>query len=514
MQANALVPVVQASPDEATATAWADFAQRVTARRRPGAVDAVLSLSGAAGPTPLESESAAAGAPAAAPRPAEAPGTGRSFKSPARPHDERPRGAEANLRIALAVEGTRGDVQPMCVLGARLAAAGHDVRICAPPDFRDAAQASGLDFRPVGADVRSYLTRNAASVDGSTHRILRESFRYCLDGARRQFESLPEATAEVDALIGAGVQLAAPSAAELHGIPYRYVAYCPGILPSSEHGPMPLPFQTLPAFVNRFAWGMTRGFFASVVRPWINSHRRALGLAPVSDAVSHLLTGRIVIAADAGLASLPADAGLGARQMPALLPFPGAELPEELASFLEAGPAPVYFGFGSMPDADPQRTTAILLGAICAVGCRAVVSKGWANLGGLPLPEGVIEIDSVCHARLFPRMAAVVHHGGAGTTTAAARAGVPQVIVPHVFDQFYWARRIELLGLGPPALPRKRLRVEALADALRTVLEQEIVAERAREIGERLRSEAERADVAGALGLEAAAPPLRNRTRP
>lgn len=407
------------------------------------------------------------------------------------------------MRIALAVEGTRGDVQPMCVLGVRLAAAGHEVRLCAPPDFRDAVEASGLDFRPVGTEVRSYLSRNAASVDGSTHRILRESLRYCLDGARRQFESIPEATAEADALIGAGVQLAAPSAAELHGIPYRYVAYCPGILPSSEHGPMTLPFQTLPPFANRFAWGMTRGFFSSVVRPWINSHRRALGLAPISDAVSHLLTDRIVIAADAGLASLPADAGLGARQVPALLPSPGAVLPEKLASFLETGSAPVYFGFGSMPDADPQRSTAILLGAIRAVGCRAVISKGWANLGGLPLPEGVIEVDAVCHARLFPRMAAIVHHGGAGTTTAAARAGVPQVIVPHVFDQFYWARRIEILGLGPPAVPRKRLRIDALADALRTVLEQEIVVARAREVGERLRREAERVDVVGAFGLGA-----------
>jgi UDP:flavonoid glycosyltransferase YjiC (YdhE family) len=120
---------------------------------------------------------------------------------------------------------------------------------------------------------------------------------------------------------------------------------------------------------------------------------------------------------------------------------------------------------------------------------RAVISQGWAGLGGTALPEGVMEVGAVCHASLFPRVAAVVHHGGAGTTTTAARAGAPQILVPHVADQFHWAHRVERLGLGPPAVPRRRLRAERLAGARLALRDNELVAERAADLGARLRAE-------------------------
>jgi UDP:flavonoid glycosyltransferase YjiC (YdhE family) len=120
---------------------------------------------------------------------------------------------------------------------------------------------------------------------------------------------------------------------------------------------------------------------------------------------------------------------------------------------------------------------------------RAILSQGWAGLGGAALPEHVIEVGPVCHASLFARVAAVVHHGGAGTTTTAARAGAPQILVPHLFDQFHWARRIERLGLGPPAIPRRGLRAGRLAEALDCVRDNETLAERAAGIGARLRAD-------------------------
>lgn len=405
------------------------------------------------------------------------------------------------MRIALVVDGTRGDVQPMLVLGAALGAGGHDVLLCGPPDFRSATEAGGIAFHPVGVDVREYLTANAHAIDGRAHTILRESVRYTRASARAQFETIPDATAGADCIIGAGVQLAGASAAELHGVPYRYVSYCPGILPSREHAPFTLPAQSLPEWANQAAWKATRGFFLAVVRPWVNAHRRALGLAPVKDVVEHLLTGQIIVAADRALAPLPADVPFSARQVPALLPDPGDPLPAKLEAFLAEGPPPVYFGFGSMTDADPARTTRALLDAIASTGARALVSRGWANLGGIALPEGVIEIDAVCHARLFPRVAAVVHHGGAGTTTTAARAGAPQIVIPHVLDQFYWGRRVQLLGLGPPPIPRKLLDASRLASALAATLDNEALAERAREIGERLRADAAIGNALTALSL-------------
>jgi vancomycin aglycone glucosyltransferase len=127
-----------------------------------------------------------------------------------------------------------------------------------------------------------------------------------------------------------------------------------------------------------------------------------------------------------------------------------------------------------------------VLDAVGAVGCRAVISQGWAGLGDGPLPGNVFVTGPVSHPRLFPRVAAAVHHGGAGTTTAVARAGVPQVVVPHIADQFYWGRRVSLLGLGPPPLPRAKLTAPRLAAALAEILDNELLAERAREFGARL----------------------------
>jgi vancomycin aglycone glucosyltransferase len=143
-----------------------------------------------------------------------------------------------------------------------------------------------------------------------------------------------------------------------------------------------------------------------------------------------------------------------------------------------------------MTDPDPAATTRLLLDAVSSAGLRAVISQGWAGLADGPLPEGIYATGPVAHARLFPRMAAVIHHGGAGTTTSAARAGVPQIVIPHLLDQFYWASRVTSLGLGPPPVSRTRLTPEKLAEAMRAIADNEILQDRAAEVGERLRASA------------------------
>jgi vancomycin aglycone glucosyltransferase len=230
------------------------------------------------------------------------------------------------------------------------------------------------------------------------------------------------------------------------------------------------------------------------VRRILAPARRSVGLPPVRDILGLLIGERPILAAESLLASPPADGRWRLAQMPALHPLTGEALPAKLASFLEAGPAPVYFGFGSMPDADASATTRTILDAVAALGCRAVIGSGWADLGGGALPDGVMTIGAVSHPELFARCAAIVHHGGAGTTTNAARSGSPQLLVPHLLDQFYWAHRVSQLGLGPPALRKRQLRADRLAQALGAILDNEIAAERAREVGERLRREASAID--------------------
>jgi UDP:flavonoid glycosyltransferase YjiC (YdhE family) len=147
------------------------------------------------------------------------------------------------------------------------------------------------------------------------------------------------------------------------------------------------------------------------------------------------------------------------------------ELPADVEAFLAAGPPPVYVGFGSMQDPDAAGTSRRVLDAVRRAGVRVLLSRGWAGLGEVELPSTALRIGSLPHGKLFPRCAAVVHHGGAGTTANATRAGVPQVIIPHEVDQFYWGHRVWTLGLSPPPIPKRRLSAEALAAAIRTCIE-------------------------------------------
>jgi UDP:flavonoid glycosyltransferase YjiC (YdhE family) len=392
------------------------------------------------------------------------------------------------MRVALAVEGTHGDVHPMLALGESLLAAGCQVRVCAPPDFRGESEARGFEFRAVGGEIREYLEAEAAALARGGLSMLVTSDRYGRQSLEAQFQALPEACRGADQILGAGVQFAAASAAELHGVPYRYVTYCPALLPSREHAPALVPAQSLPRWVNRALWWALLTAWDALLGRRINRHRARLGLAPVISAYHYLLSARPLLAADAELAPLPRDCPLDVEQIPCLHRTAGPPLPAKLESFLAQGEPPIYLGFGSMTDPDPAATTRALLEAVTRCGQRALVSRGWAGLGGGPLPEGVLAVDPVSHARLFPRVAAVVHHGGAGTTTTAARAGVAQIAVPHVLDQFYWARRIHVLGVGPPPIPRRQLSGERLAAALAATLDNELVRERARELGERLRA--------------------------
>jgi UDP:flavonoid glycosyltransferase YjiC (YdhE family) len=204
----------------------------------------------------------------------------------------------------------------------------------------------------------------------------------------------------------------------------------------------------------------------------LNAKRRELGL-PKAGRFSDYAAGysHNLLAIDPVL--VPPGRGWRHRYEYVGYPFGGDDgpLPAEVESFLAAGPPPVYFGFGSVCMSQPERITEMILGAVARVGCRAVLDQGWAKLGvGAKLPPEILLIRGVPHRRLFPRMAALVHHGGSGTTHNAARAGVPQAISPQILDQYYWGERIYHLGLGPRPLPVARFTAAKLDDFLRDLL--------------------------------------------
>lgn len=374
------------------------------------------------------------------------------------------------MKALLITVGSRGDVQPMVALALAMRRAGHEVRLAASTNAKALAQAHDLPFVDLGADVQTHLAARPEAVSGNSFALLK-LVRELLDEAiHEQFRRLEPEMRWADLAVGAGLVNAPSSLAEAFGIPYRFAAFVSQALPSKLHVPYTLPWQSLPGWMNAALWRAHDFGLKKLAARAMNEHRKALGLSPV-DRLSRVLTppGSLLLAADPELSPPPLD-------YDPELPITGAwtldseaALSPELVAFLESGRPPVYVGFGSMTDADPAATTRTIVQASAKAGVRVLMSEGWAQLGAEALPDHCFLIGDTPHAKLFPRVAGVVHHGGAGTVATAARAGVPQMVVPHVMDQFYWAHRVHHLGLGPRGLPRPRLNVESLARSLRAL---------------------------------------------
>jgi UDP:flavonoid glycosyltransferase YjiC (YdhE family) len=158
-------------------------------------------------------------------------------------------------------------------------------------------------------------------------------------------------------------------------------------------------------------------------------------------------------------------------------------------AFLAAGAPPVYIGFGSMANRSPQKVAHLVPEALELSGQRGILAAGWGGLAQANLPDHIFALDAIPHAWLFPRVAAVVHHGGAGTTAAGFRAGVPSILVPFTGDQPFWARRVTELGVGPQPIPRRKLTAERLASAIAAATTDQNMRARAAALGERIRAE-------------------------
>jgi vancomycin aglycone glucosyltransferase len=287
-----------------------------------------------------------------------------------------------------------------------------------------------------------------------------------------QFATLGKAGEGCDAVVATtALQYAAHSIAEQRGIPYFFAAYSPIVLPSPHHAPPPLGQPHMDGVENCTLWDQQARRWNELFGVALNEQRMAAGLRPISDVRSYMFTDRPLLAADPTLAPWPQSSELQVIQTGAWMIRDERPLPVELQSFLDAGEPPIYFGFGSMHA--PRETSRAMIDAARALGRRAIVLTGWADLELVDDEPDCLSVAEVNLQGLFPRLAAIVHHGGAGTTTAAARAGVPQVIVAQMYDQHYFADRIERLGAGvahAPTAPTTDSLVAALNRALQPEL--------------------------------------------
>ncbi|GAA2138941.1 glycosyltransferase [Glycomyces algeriensis] len=372
------------------------------------------------------------------------------------------------MRVLLSTYGSRGDVEPMAALAVRLRAQGAEAVVCAPPDpeFARLLANAEVPMVPAGAAVRPLVTGTGPPSEGDfaarTAAILAD-----------QLDRIITAATGFDAIVATGmfpVAAAARAAADALGLRYHHVSFQPTLLPSLMHRPPERPGRPLPRGVtdNRELWAHDAASMHALYGEPVNRLRAANGLPPWTNVRDRVYTGRPWLAADTVLSPWhPRD--FDAVQTGAWILPDDRPLTAELEAFLESGPPPVYIGFGSIPVRPSESIARVAVGAARRHGLRAILASGWAGLAPIDDNDDCIAVEEVNQQALFPRTAAVVHHGGAGTTTAAAIAGTPQVVLPQIVDQPYWARRVAELGIGA-AHPGPNLTTASLTAAMATAL--------------------------------------------
>ncbi|MFI9155327.1 glycosyltransferase [Streptomyces sp. NPDC053367] len=370
------------------------------------------------------------------------------------------------MRVLLSTFGSRGDVEPLAALAARLRELGADVRVCAPPDgeFADLLAQVGVEHVPLGPSVRALVTRPQPTPA--------DPFRLAPELVAGRFTTLAAAAEGCDVVMASGLMPAGTrSVAEKLGIRYVYATFQPVELPSPHHAPPQRPGRPFPPEVtdNEALWDLDAEKVNALYGEAHNAHRAALGLPPVADTRDHVFTDRPWLAADPLLCPWESRGPLDVVQTGAWILPDERPLPADLERFLDAGEPPVYVGFGSMPLRGATGAAEVAVEAVRAHGRRVLLGRGWAGLGPVDGRDDCFAVAEVSHQALFGRVAAVVHHGGAGTTTTAARAGAPQVVVPQIVDQPYWAGRVADLGIGA-AHDGPVPTVDSLSAALTTAL--------------------------------------------
>ena len=404
------------------------------------------------------------------------------------------------MKFTIIAVGTRGDLQPAVVLGKMLQTYGHRVRIFAGSNFCSWVEEQGLEAAPTALDMQALMESAGGKewVEKSRNPLVEmRLMKRVLDEYGWQMVSDAwQACQGTGVIISSFTSNAyATAMAEKLEVPQIGMALQPMLFATRDgrsviNGPFPGKINIINYWFGKLALEPA---------PWqlfgdlVSRLRRELGLPPQTRKENLAIRKQLLIlqAYSRHVVPHPADwpANTHTTDYWFLDDLEDWQPSRELMEFLERGPAPVYIGFGSMTGDNAQSTTRLVMDALRSSGRRAIMASGWAGLGSSELPDHILAVDYVPHSWLFPRMAAVVHHGGAGTTAAGVRAGVPSVIIPHFVDQPYWGRRVHALGVGPKPVPRRKLTAEKLARAIDTAVSDADMKDRAATLGQKIRTE-------------------------
>jgi sterol 3beta-glucosyltransferase len=403
------------------------------------------------------------------------------------------------MKITISTVGSRGDVQPYIALGRGLSKAGHTVTLAVDRIFESFVQENGLKYAYLSADPLKALEVDIRALGNNPIKVFRwmaniveqigseftETFLQANQGADLMiFSSL---AAMVGVHVGAVLNLPMFASVLQPVVPTRAYPYSAGaILPD---------WLPLRGFINRQSYIFYNRFLYRLFYQMINRDReRVLNLPQLSwKAYVNLDLSQYPILHGFSRYVIPFPPDYDQNQI-----FTGYwfldqqedwQPSPELETFLSREPKPVYIGFGSMVDKEADDLTRLVVDSLRISKQRAVLLGGWTDLGGSGLPENILKVDHVPHDWLFPRVAAAVHHGGAGTTAASLRAGTPTVVVPFFADQPFWGWRVEKLGVGPKPIPRLKLTADKLAAAITRAVQDEGIRLRAAQLGQKIRAE-------------------------
>ncbi len=400
-------------------------------------------------------------------------------------------------RIMIITIGTRGDIQPFVALGKRLMSEGYDVALQTADHFKPMVEEAGLPYLYMNNDFIA-LTESKegqAAIDGGGKLALMKTVMPLL-ASMLQDEWAAVQAFSPDLIVYHPKSLGGYHFAEKLGIPQFKALALPLYTPTKAYPSPILPGLRLGGAFNRATYKMMDFAFAPYMGVINDFREKTLGLPRRGRFASE--------GKDATGSPVPILYCYSAH----VLPVPNDYPPEahvtgywhldrqeawqpssELEAFLAAGAPPVYIGFGSMAGTHAENRTKAVLAALAQSGQRGLLASGWGGLKERTLPETVFMLDQAPHDWLFPRVAAVVHHGGAGTTAAGLRAGKPTIIVPFVADQPFWGRIVHELGAGPAPIPQKRLTAETLSQAIGIAVGDADMQRKAAEIGAKLRAE-------------------------
>lgn len=401
------------------------------------------------------------------------------------------------MKIALLPYGSRGDFQPVLAVADALKTRGHDVRMTVNVSSEAWVRASGLEVVAMLPDVEAFWKRPSGQrmlASGQTLRFLGELSALEREHGEDLNRGCAQACQEADMIVSTvGTIYQGSSLAEQLGLPHATLTAAPIMRTASFASYLaPVRDLRLPQ-LNRWSWDLLYAAYWHGHKPILNSMRRAWGLAEWK-ARPHTEDGALINLFSRHLVPCAADAPANHVQVgqPVLSPdlrrrLGEAALPADLEVWLEAGPPPVFFGFGSMPVFDPNALVRDVEHLCSAFSIRALIGAGWSEIAQDRRSDSVFVAGAFDHDRVLPRCRAAVHHGGAGTTQSALRAGLPTLICSLIGDQSFWGWRVQRLGVGTH-LRFQDMNRARLSDALETLLQPQVTA-RAQELGARLRSE-------------------------